>query len=50
MAIECAFAEAGEMLAASQHVGGAQAGEKLARIGHGLARIGGNGAGSHHAA
>ena len=43
MAIECAFAEAGEMLAASQHVGGAQAGEKLARIGHGLARIGGNG-------
>ena len=50
MAVECAFAETGEMLAASQHVGGAQAGEEFASIGYGFARIGGDGAGTHHAA
>ena len=50
MAVECAFAETGEVFAASQDVGGAQSGKELTSVGNGLARIGGDGARTHHAA
>src|SRR5579862_9196000 len=50
MTIEGAFAETGKVLATSQHVGGAQSGEKFAGVGYGFTRIGGNGTGTHHAA
>ena len=50
MAVECAFAKTGEVLATSEDGGDAQSGEKLAGIGNGFAWVSRDRARTHHAA